>query len=67
MKYVFVGGKVASGFGADWIKTLVSMATDSSNRTIMGKTVCSCFLGCFDPIMFILAMFILVMRMNIKA
>ena len=38
VNYILVGGKVASGFGADWIKTLVSMATDSSHRTIMGKT-----------------------------
>ena len=53
MKYVFGDGKVASGFGADWIKTLVSMATDSSHRTIMGKTVF--FFSCFDPILFILA------------
>ena len=55
MKYVLGGGKDASGFEADWIKTLVSMATDSSHRTIMGKTVVSCFLSCFDPIQFILA------------
>ena len=56
MKYVYGSGKVASGFGADWIKTLVSMATNSSHRTIMGKTVFfSCFLSCFDPILFILA------------
>ena len=57
MKYVLGGGKVASGFGADWIKTLVSMAMDSSHLTIMGKTVFffSCFLSCFDPILFILA------------
>ena len=37
--YVLGGGKVASGFGADLINTLVSMATDSSHRTIMGKTL----------------------------
>ena len=55
MKYVLCSGKVASGFGADWIKTLVSMATDSSHRTVMGKTVCSCFFSYFDPILFILA------------
>ena len=55
MKYVFSDGKFALGFGADLIKTLVSMATDSSHRTIMGKTVFSCFLSCFDPILFILA------------
>ena len=39
MKYVLVGIKVASGFGADLIKTLVSMATGSSHRTLMEKTV----------------------------
>ena len=55
MKYVLGGGKVASRFEADLIKTLVSMATDSSRRTTMGKTVVSCFLSCFDPILFILA------------
>ena len=53
--YVLGGVTVASEFGANWVKTLVSMATDSSHRTIMGKTVFSCFLSCFDPILFILA------------
>ena len=54
VKYHLDGGKVASGFGADCIKTLVSVATDSSHRTIMGKHF-SCFLSCFDTILFILA------------
>ena len=31
------GGLAAIGFGLDWIRTLVSMATDSSHRVIMGK------------------------------
>ena len=31
------GGVTALGFGLDWIRTLVSMATDSSHRVIMGK------------------------------
>ena len=31
------GGKAALGFGPDRIRTLVSMATDSSHRVIMGK------------------------------
>ena len=31
------GGKAALEFGIDWIRTLVSMATDSSVRVIMGK------------------------------
>ena len=32
------GGKAALGIGPDRIRTLVSMATDSSHRVIMGKT-----------------------------
>ena len=31
------GGKAALGFNADQIRTLVSMATDSSHRVIMGE------------------------------
>ena len=38
LKQHWVGGKDALGFGQDWIRTLVSMATDSSHRVIMGKT-----------------------------
>ena len=33
----WVGGKDALGFGPDRIRALVSMATDSSHRNIMGK------------------------------
>ena len=33
------GGLTALGFGLDRIRTLVSMATDSSHRVIMGKTL----------------------------
>ena len=40
------GGKAALGFDADQIRTLISMATDSSLRVIMGKMV-SRFLDCF--------------------
>ena len=36
-KHHWDGGKAALGFGPDWIKTLVSMATDSSHRVIMEK------------------------------
>ena len=32
-----VGGKAALGFEPDRIRTLVSMATDSSHKVIMGK------------------------------
>ena len=35
------GGKAALGFGPDRIGTLVSMATDSSHRVIMGKMLSS--------------------------
>ena len=31
------GGKAALGFAVDWTGTLVSMATDSSQRVIMVK------------------------------
>ena len=33
------GGLAALGFGQDRIRTLVSMATDSSHRVIVGKTL----------------------------
>ena len=38
LKHYWDGGKAAFGFGSDRIRTLVSMATDSSHRVIMGKT-----------------------------
>ena len=38
-----------------WCRTLVSMATDSSHRVIMGKTASSSFPECFDQVLFILA------------
>ena len=38
LKRHWVGGKAAFGFGPDRMRTLVSMATDSSHRVIMGKT-----------------------------
>ena len=39
LKHHWGGGKPALGFGPDRIRTRVSMATDSSHRVIMGKTV----------------------------
>ena len=48
-------GKAALGFGPDLSKTLVSMATDSSYRVIMEKTVLPLFSAVFHPILFILA------------
>ena len=37
LKHYWGGVLAALGFGSDWIRTLVSMATDSSHRVIMGK------------------------------
>ena len=50
-KHHLDGGKAAIGFGPDWIKTLVSMATDSFDRVIMEKSMLPLFLSCFssDP------------------
>ena len=47
LKHHWGGGKAAWGFGGDQFRTLVSMATDSSHRVIMGKTTSSRFLKCF--------------------
>ena len=41
------GEKAAFCFGADQIRSLVSMATDSSHTVIMGKRKSLRFLGCF--------------------
>ena len=51
LKHHWGGGLNALGFGPDRIRTLVSMATESSHRVIMVKTVSPLFLGCFssDP------------------
>ena len=49
------GGKASVGFDPDRIRTLVSMATDSSHRVIMGKTGHHIFSNAFDQILFILA------------
>ena len=49
------GGKPALGLGPDRIRTLVSIAIDSSHKLIMGETVLARFLSCFDRILFILA------------
>ena len=37
LKHHWGGGKDAWGFGADQFRTLVSIATDSSHRVLMGK------------------------------
>ena len=47
LKHHWGGGKGSVGFGPDRIRTLVSIATDSSHRVIMGKTASSRFLKCF--------------------
>ena len=53
MKHHWGRGKAALPFGADQIRTLVSMATNSSHRVIMGKN--HVFSAVFDRILFILA------------
>ena len=45
LKHHWDGGKASVGFDPDWIRSLVSMATDSSHRVI----------NAFDWILFILA------------
>ena len=55
LKHHWGGGKASVGFDPDQIRTLVSMATDSSHRVIMGKTASSRFSNAFDSILFILA------------
>ena len=52
VKHHWGGGKAALGYGPDRIRTQVSMATDSSHRVIMGKTVLPLFLGCFSSDLF---------------
>ena len=39
LEHYWGGGLTALGFGLDRIRTLVSMATDSSHRVIMEKTL----------------------------
>ena len=48
-------GKAVLGFGTDRSRTLVSMATDSSRRVIMGKMVLPLFSAVFHATLFILA------------
>ena len=56
LKHHWGGGKASVCFDPDLIRTLVSMATDSSHRVIMGKTASSRFFSnAFDRILFILA------------
>ena len=55
LKHHWGGGKAPVCFDPDWIRTLVSMATVSSHRVIMGKTASSHFSNAFDRILFILA------------
>ena len=47
LKHHWGRGKTSVGFDPDRIRTLVSMATDSSHRVIMGKTASSRFLKHF--------------------
>ena len=51
-KHHWDGGKAALGFWPDQIGTLVTMATESSHRLIMEKTVLPLFLSCFSSDLF---------------
>ena len=55
LKHYWVEGKEALGFGSDRVITLVSMATDSTHRVIMGKCCGHASASIFDRIFFILA------------
>ena len=55
LKHHWGWGKASADFDPDQIRTLDSMATDSSHIVIMGKTASSRFLECFDRILFIVA------------
>ena len=55
MKHHWGEGKAALGFGADQIRNLVSMATDSTHRLIMGIGRHHVFYAFFDQILLILA------------
>ena len=54
-KHHWGGGNAALGFWPDRTVTLVSMATDSSHRVIMGKISLPSSVFIFDRIFFILA------------
>ena len=54
LKHHWVGGRDALGFGPDWIRTLVFIATDSSHRIIMGKRCEHASAFIFDWIFFML-------------
>ena len=57
LKHLWGDGKAASGFGPDWSRTQVSMATCSSHMVIMGEKGHHRFFSTvFDQILFILAM-----------
>ena len=47
LKHRWGGGKDSVVFDPDWIRTLVSMTSDSSHKVVMGKTTSSRFLECF--------------------
>ena len=55
LKHHWVGGKAALGFWPDRIRTLVSMATESSHRVIMEKRCLHFFSAVFHPITYMRA------------
>ena len=55
LKHHWGGGKASVGFDPDRIRTMVSIATDSSHRVIIGKRRHHVFSNVFDRNLFILA------------
>ena len=51
LKHHWDGGNAVLGFATDWVRILVSKATDSSHKVKVGKTMFPLFLGRFssDP------------------
>ena len=62
LKHHSFGVKAALGFGPDRIRTLVSMATESSQRVIMEKTGYPLFSAVFHPILSYLQVMMTCMR-----
>ena len=59
-----MGGLAALGLGIGWIRTLVSMATDSSHRVIMGENLVTTLTPSF---LIVFSLFLQVTRTTIKS
>ena len=67
LEHYWGGGEgvlAALGLGIDWIRTLVSMATDSSHRVIMGENLVTTLTPSF---LIVFSLFLQVTRTTIKS